>query len=234
MSIKLINILKNYNTEIIFENFNYEFSDKKISCVLGSSGCGKTTLLNIISGLTEYSGSIEGVYGDISYMFQEPRLLNNLTVYNNVDYVLRKKIQNKGERDAVVNKYLELVEMAEWKNKFPNQLSGGMSQRVSLARAFAYPSSVLLMDEAFKGLDVALKTRLIKVFLKLWEKDKRTTIMVTHDIYEALLIADNISIIKDKPAKIAYSTDILLDKNERTLIKTEIAKVRDAIYSNML
>lgn len=234
MSVKLVNITKKYGDEIVFENFNHEFCDKKISCVLGSSGCGKTTLLNIISGLTEYSGSVEGVKGDISYIFQEPRLIENLTVFDNIDYVLRKKITDKNERYATINKFLSLVELDEWHNKYPKQLSGGMSQRVSMARAFAYPSSVLLMDEAFKGLDVALKTRLIKVFLKLWEADKRTTVMVTHDIYEALLIADSISIIKDKPAMVAYTQKIQLEKAERKLTDPQITKIRDTVYSNIL
>lgn len=234
MELGLNNITKAYGVEKIFERFSLTFPENEISCVLGASGCGKTTLLNILAGITDSEGNVSGKPDSVSYVFQEPRLLDNLTVYDNLDYVLRQKCTDKQLRDAKIRKFLSLVEMENDAKKYPKELSGGMAQRVSLARAFAYDSGLLLMDEAFQGLDISLKTRLIKLFLRLWKEDKRTVVMVTHDIYEALLLADNVFVISGKPASVAYSTTIVLEKEQRELTSPEITPIRDALIANLL
>src|SRR3712207_4052243 len=121
---------------------------------------------------------------EVSYIFQEYRLIPWLTVYENVDFVL-KSYMEKDERNKVIIKYLKLVNLYEHKNKYPGELSGGMQRRVAIARAFAYKSELLLMDEPFVGLDKDLKQKIIKEFLQLWKYDKRTIILVTHDMDEA-------------------------------------------------
>lgn len=190
--VKIKNLYKYYDEHKIFHNLNINFRKDKISVILGPSGCGKTTLLNIISGLTK-ADSGEVILNDkgISYIFQEDRLIEQLTVYENIAFVL-KSIMNKDEMNGVIDKYLNLVKLAEYKDKLPSKLSGGMKRRVAIARAFAYKSKLLLMDEPFKGLDEKLKKEIIEQFLKLYRQDKRTVIMVTHDLEEAKLLGDEI------------------------------------------
>jgi NitT/TauT family transport system ATP-binding protein len=224
------NIYKSYGDNEIFKNFSFEFKSARVTCLLGESGSGKTTLLNIISGITEYSGKVDGAEGNISYIFQSPRLIPSLTVYGNLDYVLHAVIQDKVKRKELIMNVLNIVELGEAKDKYPRELSGGMAQRLAMARAFAYPSSLLIMDEPFKALDIGLKKRLTEAFLTLWEKDKRTVIYVTHDIDEALLISDRIAVIKGKPASLVYNKEIELSKRNRDLAGPELTKVRSEIY----
>lgn len=233
MDIILKNINKKFDDETIFENFNLTLFENKISCILGSSGSGKTTLLNIIANLTPYSGEYEKNQ-NISYIFQEHRLIESMNVFDNMNFALSGFYPNKQQRYEIIEKFLSLVEMWDSRKKYPKELSGGMAQRVSMARAFAYPGEILLMDEAFKGLDISLKNRLIKTFLKLWTKDKRTVVFVTHDIYEALHLSDTIYLLANKPAEIVLSEDIKIDKFERELTHPNIMNARDRIIEKML
>ena len=160
--IVLCGVSKNYGETAVYENFDLTIRAGEITCLLGASGCG--------------------VPGRVSYIFQEERLLPNLTVRQNIDYVLGKRSQKTEEM-------LALVELSDKADVYPSDLSGGQAQRVSIARAFAYPSELLLMDEPFSSLDTALKIRLTEVFCKLWERDRRTVVFVTHDVEEAYTLA---------------------------------------------
>lgn len=201
--IRLKNIYKAYDDLVVLKDFNIEFEDGKITALLGPSGCGKTTLLNIVAGLEAYqSGTTEGLEDKtFSYIFQEDRLLPWATVEGNIRFVLETRYDEETIR-TILNKYIEMVGLEDYRTYYPNQLSGGMKQRVAIARAFAYPSDILLMDEAFKGLDMELKTGLIQSFLALWKKDRRRVIMVTHDINEAMDIAHDIYILGGRPLEI--------------------------------
>ncbi|TDT69708.1 NitT/TauT family transport system ATP-binding protein [Hypnocyclicus thermotrophus] len=186
-SIKLISIDKKYNNEIIFKNFSIEFEENKIHIIFGPSGIGKTTLLNIIAQIEDFDkGKIINNH-TVSYVFQEDRLLPWLNVYENIEFVL-KSIINKKNREKIIKNNLKLVKLENHLYKFPNELSGGMQRRVALARAFSYPSSLLLMDEPFKGLDLKLKKEIISDFLNLYKSSNKTIILVTHDIKEAKLL----------------------------------------------
>ncbi|NFV12217.1 ABC transporter ATP-binding protein [Clostridium sporogenes] len=188
---RFINARKSYGDKIIFKDLNLNFEKNKITAILAPSGYGKTTLLNIIAGLDKLdSGNFIMKSQSISYMFQEDRLLPWLTVYENIAFVLKSNTF-KCEMENIIDKYLELVKLKEYKDYTLDKLSGGMKRRVALARAFAYKSEVLIMDEPFKGIDLALKKETISTFLKLWKKDKKTVIVVTHDINEAKLLAHN-------------------------------------------
>lgn len=188
--VKLINLCKSYEENTVLDNINMDIQENKITVISGPSGCGKTTLLNIISGVEKKdSGQVILKDNSISYIFQEDRLIPYLTVYENIAFVLKSTV-DKNEMDKVITKYLELVRLIEFKDKLPSKLSGGMKRRVAIARAFAYKSRLLLMDEPFKGLDDELKTEIIEEFLKLYKKDKRTVILVTHDKEEAKLLGD--------------------------------------------
>jgi len=204
MNISIRNLNKSYKNEEIFKDFNIEFSDESINCIIGKSGCGKSTLLNIIAGLTEIqSGEVSGVsLNDISYVFQEDRLIEWLTVKENLEITL-KKYFDQFVMDDKIDEILNLVGIYDIKNKYPNALSGGMRQRVNIARAFGKPSKVILMDEPFKSLDYKLKYTIIDEFKNLLNKEKRMVILVTHDLDEAIYFRGNIIVFNNKPVKIA-------------------------------
>jgi len=228
--IKINRLKKNYDSKKIFNDFNMNIEPYEITCILGPSGVGKTTLFNVISGLTDYEGGeITGIENrNISYLFQEPRLLPWLTVYENIDIVL-KNIYPEKKRNEVITHHLEMVGLIEYINNKPEELSGGMKQRLAIARTFAYPSSLLLMDEPFQGLDVKLKNDIIESFLKLWEKDKRTVLFITHDIDEALKVSDQIYIIQDNPVKISQVEHIIDSKFSRDIYGDDYWKIRKRI-----
>ena len=188
--IRLSDISKAYGPQKVFDNFSLEIENGKILCVLGESGGGKTTLLNILAGLVPFSGNLSGVPKRVSYIFQEPRLLPNMTVKQNLAYA--------GGAPEKIDDILEKTELIKGADKRPGELSGGEKQRVSLARAFLIPSELLLMDEPFSSLDTALKIRLTEVFARLWKSlpEKRTAVFVTHDLEEALMLADRIIVLK--------------------------------------
>ncbi|KEH85243.1 ABC transporter [Clostridium novyi A str. NCTC 538] len=190
--ISLIDVYKKYGNEKIFEKFNMSLKKNSINAILGPSGTGKTTLLNIISGIEDIdSGEVIYNGNNISYIFQEDRLIPWLSVYDNIAFVLKSKYSKKNIKN-IVDKYLKLVKLQNHRDKYPRELSGGMKRRVAIARAFAYESDLLLMDEPFKGIDMELKKDIIDEFLNIWNYDRRTVVLVTHDIKEAKYMTDKI------------------------------------------
>jgi NitT/TauT family transport system ATP-binding protein len=190
--VQVKNLYKSFGDNKVLVNLNLNFEKNKITVVTGPSGCGKTTLLNIISGI-EKPDSGEVILKDhsISFIFQEDRLIPDLTVYKNIEFVLKSTLTEQ-ESKPIIEKYLALVKLTEAKDKYPDQLSGGMKRRVAVARAFAYRSDLLIMDEPFKGLDEKLKKEIMDEFLRIYNLDKRTVILVTHDKDEAMFLGDAI------------------------------------------
>lgn len=203
MKIGIQNINLGYGSYRVFSDFSIDFEENEINCILGPSGCGKTSLLNILSGLTVPDSSGENHFQGkkISYVFQDPRLLPWMTVRENIAFVL-KDILTPPELHKRVNDYLQMVKLEKFSDLYPKQLSGGMRQRVSLARAFSYPSEIILMDEPFKGLDIKLKKEMSDAFGVLWNHRKVTVIWVSHDIEEALIPGRNGYIFSQSPVKI--------------------------------
>ncbi|AJG97711.1 ABC transporter [Clostridium beijerinckii] len=220
MNISIKNLNKSYGTEKIFENFNIDFYDDKINCIIGKSGCGKSTLLDIIAGLMDaQSGEISGVsLNDISYIFQEDRLIEWLTVKENLEIALERYFKDSTLENRI-DEVLNLVGIYDTKNKYPNELSGGMRQRVNIARAFAKPSKVILMDEPFKSLDYKLKYSIIDEFKNLLAKEKRMVILVTHDLDEAIYFQGNIIVFNNRPVKIEGIFSENLDKCKEEILK---------------
>lgn len=216
--IKFENVTKKLDNLELLKNFTIEFEENKITCLFGPSGVGKTTIANIASGLINVdSGNVSGTERAVySYVFQEPRLLPWYSVYDNIDFVL-KNVYDKENRVKIINSYLKLVELEGYDGYKPSALSGGMCQRVSLARAFAYPSNFLILDEPFKGLDLKLKNEIVDLFKKLYKESKRTVLFITHDVDEAVDLSDYIYAIDNRPVEIIKKLD--LSKNNKDYIK---------------
>ncbi|QXM06856.1 ABC transporter ATP-binding protein [Crassaminicella indica] len=231
MTLKIQQLYKSYQRLVVFENFNINIPQEHITCILGPSGCGKTTLLNTISGIVKAEAGEFLGFGDkvIGYLFQEPRLLPWKSVWGNIEFVL-KDVYSKEEREKIISQYIKMVNLEGFEDYYPKDISGGMLQRVAIARAFAYPSDILLMDEPFKGLDLKIKRELIDAFIKLWMKDLRTVIFVTHDIEEAISLGDRIYIFSKAPVKIKKSFEIATAKEKRSLEDESLIKIKKEIH----
>lgn len=223
-----------YPDKEIYKDFNAEFFGGKINVVLGASGVGKTTLLNALTGLSGFDGEIENMPKNVSYIFQSDRLVKTISVEKNLDFVLKNAIPDKTARKNAIYDMAKLLEISDVLKRLPTEISGGQAQRVQMARAFLYPSEVMLLDEPFKGLDVSLKTRLIKKFLELWGRDGRTVVLVTHDVYDALLMGDKVFVLSGSPADIVYETELTVEKSERNLTDAAVTKYRDEIVNKII
>ena len=221
-------LCKRYRTEscekIVFDNFSAEFKDGKVTAVMGSSGIGKTTLLNCIAKLTDYDGEIAGV-GSSAYVFQEDRLIPDKTVYDNIDFIMQT--EDADERKKRIKNALSVTELLSEAFRYPSELSGGQRKRVSLARAFASGRDLMLLDEPLSSLDIGLKFRIFDVMKKVFKSDSKTVIMVTHDVDEALTLADEIVII-DKGG-VAYRKEFSTDLFDRAITDDECNRIRKEI-----
>jgi len=231
MSLVLNNIYKSFGDLTVLQGLSMQLEENKLICILGPSGCGKTTLLNIISGVfTPDKGEMTGFEGKtISYLFQETRLLRWKTLEENIDFVLKDRM-NKTQRAEAIARYIDMVGLREFKDYYPDKLSGGMKQRVAIARAFAYPADILLMDEPFKGLDLQLKTSLMQAFIDLWLLDRRSAIFVTHDIDEALLLGEEIYVLTPRPGSVKGIISNRIPHKERNLHNENIREIEQDIY----
>ncbi len=212
--VKMTAIGKSFDGLKVFDNFSIGFLEDKITVILGPSGCGKTTLLNILAGLVKPDRGTVGSLDTVSYLFQEPRLLPWLTVWDNVALVLRDKLPD-AEIQSRVEYYLRATGVSDYARFYPAGLSGGLRQRAAIARAFVYEMPLLLMDEPFKSLDIKTRYQLIEVLLELWRQKPRTIITVTHDPQEAVMLGDQIVILSQKPVRILKEVIIELERDER-------------------
>lgn len=223
------NLTCSYEQKTIFDNFDVTFEQGKINVILGGSGVGKTTLLNAIAGIKSYEGQIEGCEGGVSYIFQKDRLISSISVYKNLDLILKGVVKDKAERKRMIEQTAVDLEISDVLKSLPSEISGGQAQRVSMARAFLYPSDVMLLDEPFKALDTALKTRLIKQFAALQEKKNKTVVFVTHAIDECLLLADDYFVFDDAPVRIVLQGKINSKNSERKLTDKALEETRNLL-----
>lgn len=193
MGVEIKGLIKNYDSTEVFVGLNLTVKANKVTVIMGASGSGKTTLLNCIAGLTPYDGEISGV-NSASFVFQEDRLVPFMSVYENLDFTLQKSVK-KAERKEKILSMIKSVGLEDKINSIPDELSGGQKKRVSLARAFLSDSNLILMDEPLNSLDLGLKIKIAQLIETLTEKYNKTVIFVTHDIDEALTIADDIVVI---------------------------------------
>jgi len=191
-----------YSDKIILQNFDLTIPRSQITTLSGVSGCGKTTILKLCAKILQpQNGQILGLPERVSMVFQESRLPVWLTVEKQIQWILPDFMTNIQKKEMTTY-FLESTGLLSYRKHYPKQLSGGMQQRLNLARAFAYPSELLLMDEPFKQLDLVLKTEMMTLFQKLWEKEKRTVLLVTHDESESKMLSNNNIEVGGSPLKI--------------------------------
>lgn len=205
------------------ENINFMIADEEFVVLVGPSGCGKSTLLNIVGGLlSPTTGSVyfEGEGLDVKtpnlgIVFQEIALFPWRTVYENVVYGLQERKLSKAEQKEKGQYYIDMVGLTGFENAYPKQLSGGMKQRAGIARALAIEPDLLLMDEPFSALDAQTRTIMQEELLTIWNRTKLSTLYVTHNIQEAVYLADRVIVLSRHPGKIKSIIDIDLPKNGR-------------------
>jgi len=215
------------------DHLSLDIADKEFVCVLGSSGCGKTTLLRLIAGLDQdREGQIildgEEMHGSspkIGFVFQEYSLFPWRTVIDNIVFGLEMNGVGREERYRTAERYLELVGLKQFRNSYPSELSGGMRQRVAVARALALEPVLLLMDEPFGALDAQTRNMLQKELLEIWEKTRKTIVFITHSVDEAVFLADRIIVLTPRPGRVCQIFPIDL-KRPRDRTSVEFAQVR--------
>lgn len=197
------NISKYYGSLHVLKDISLSIKKNEIISIIGPSGCGKTTLLNILVGIDkDFQGDLGGLDQlTTSYLFQDLRLLPWKTVYGNMEFVLKGKYPDK-ELRPIIMEMLEKVGLGGFENYKIQEISGGMQQRLSLARAFAYPSELLIMDEPFKSLDEETREIIMKTFTQLWHQKPKTVIFVTHDKENALSLSNHLYELGQKPTEI--------------------------------
>ncbi|WP_346864858.1 ABC transporter ATP-binding protein [Methanocalculus sp. MSAO_Arc2] len=238
MTVRINNVGKTFPSRIgdplvALEDISIEIERGEFLCILGPSGCGKTTLLRLVAGLDRPTSgeiivegkSVTGPDPRLAMIFQEYSLYPWRTVRGNIAFGLQMRGMSREERDERVNHFIQLVGLEGFGDSYPYELSGGMRQRVAVARALATDPAVLLMDEPFGALDAQTRNRMQKELLLIWEKTKKTVIFVTHSVDEAVYIADRILVLSTRPGRVAgiYDIDIPRPRNRTSV---EFAKIR--------
>jgi len=210
------NIRKSFaSSEVqVLKDISFTIETGEFVCLLGKSGCGKSTLLDLLAGYTKPDGGelildgkkIKGPGIDRGLVFQEHALYPWYTVYQNICF--GPKIQKKKNYTELADEYLEMIGMKKYKNYYPDSLSGGMKQRVGIARALAAEPDVLLMDEPFSALDPSTRVKLRDDLIEIWKKTNKTIIFVTHSVPEAVYLADRVIAMKDGTIQFNEKIDI--------------------------
>lgn len=202
-------------------DFKLSLKSGEFVCLVGPSGCGKTTLLNMIAELDDdFDGEItlgeQHTHPKIGYIFQNPRLLPWRTVRQNIELVLPHSQAELGNVPNVIDDLLEIMQLSQAQHVYPERLSLGMSRRVSIIRAFAVDPDVLLMDEPFVSLDAPTARQVRELLLKLWQQRPHTVLFVTHDLREAIALADRLIFLSPSPMRVLSEIAVPISRQERT------------------
>jgi ABC-type nitrate/sulfonate/bicarbonate transport system ATPase subunit len=229
---------------LVLDRVSFDTREFGITCLLGPSGCGKSTLLNAISGLERLDGGRVEVIARgetfqngsprLGYVFQDPRLLSWKRVEDNLTFALRGMKVPQSEWPGRLNKYLDLVGLAEFRGQYPLYLSGGMRQRVGLARGLVIEPQVLLMDEPFSKLDQLTARRLRQETLHICERLGQTTVLVTHDVEEAAYMGDRIVILRARPARIVEIFENPLRPEQRDVDDPQFIQFKKILLQTVL
>lgn len=207
-----------FQHETIYQNLSFEVRDGEFLCILGPSGCGKSTSLRVMGDLLKLDAGAVTIEGEpprvawrkLAYIFQQPRLVPWRSALGNVTLAMELRFDDM-RRDAMearARELLELVGLSRDIEKFPSMLSGGERQRVAIARALSVDPRIILMDEPFSALDINTRQRLRNEIISIWRETRKTIVFVTHDIDEALVLADRILLLSDKPTRVLETIEI--------------------------
>jgi NitT/TauT family transport system ATP-binding protein len=223
VKIRIKHLIKRFQTLVAIDDVSLDIEEGTFFAIVGPSGCGKTTLLRILGGLeTVTSGEFEIAdpapgRPQYSMIFQGDSIFPWMTVWDNAAYGLRMRKAPQAEIKASVTRWLDLTGLTRFSHLYPHQLSGGMRQRVSIARAFANDPEVLLMDEPFSALDEQNRTILQQELLRIWEVDKKTVVFITHSVDEAVTLADKIMVMTASPGRAKSIIDVTLERPRNVL-----------------
>lgn len=244
VSLAVDNLSKSFNTKHgslnVLKNLTFNVKDNEFLVVFGPGQCGKTTLLNMLAGLEEHleghithnGQPVTAPSPSRAVVYQTMALFPWLTVKGNVEFSQKVRNVPASERNIKVQKYIDLVGLTGFENSFPVELSGGMKQRVGIARAYCADPDVLLMDEPFGHLDAQTRYMMQESLEHIWEQDKRTVIFVTNNIEEAIYLADRIILLSDCPGEIVEEYTINMPR-PRNVLDSEFLNLREEITKRM-
>ena len=236
VKIRFESFTKCFGDLLVLDNMNATLYENEFICIVGPTGCGKTTLAILVCGLlppTKGKVTVDGEEVDprkhnIAFVFQEVAILPWRTVEDNIKLGLELKRFPKGEIKIRVHEMIDLLGLRGFEKSFPNQVSGGMKQRVDIARAFCAETDLLFMDEPFCQNDEKTRFYMLNLLIQLWEKKKRTIIFVTHNIEEAVYLAERIIVFTQKPTKIREEIIVNLPR-PRDVSTPEFVKIRERV-----
>lgn len=225
---------KGNEARVVLRNIDLKIEENEFLCIVGPSGCGKTTALNLMAGFEKpdagklyFKGEeINGTSRDRAVVFQEFSLMPWMNVIGNVKFSIDDKCSS-AEKERIAERYIELVGLTEFRDQRPNNLSGGMKQRVAIARTLAMEPEMMLMDEPFSALDELTRKNLDHEILEIWKNDRRTVVFITHNINEALLLATRIIMISSSPGRIVG--EWRLDGIDKNVDIERLSKIREEI-----
>ncbi len=238
MALVANNLLKEFESFIAIKDVSFRVKDGEFVCIIGPSGCGKTTLLRMIAGLEKITGGEILLDGrgvvkpgkDRGFVFQEYTLFPWRTAQKNVEFGLEIQGMGKNERKELAKKYIDLVGLSGFESRYPKELSGGMQQRVAIARSLVNNPEILLMDEPFGALDAQTRNLMQVELLRMWEKEHKTILFVTHSVDEAVFLADRVIVMTTAPGGIREIVEVKVDR-PRIRTDTEVNRVRDRLLS---
>ncbi|MHB1010615.1 MAG: ABC transporter ATP-binding protein [Propionibacteriaceae bacterium] len=225
---------------VALDHVSIDIADREFVTVVGPSGCGKTTLMNILAGLEEPSSGralvdgkpVEGPGPERGVIFQQYALFPWLSVRKNVEFGLETAGVGRRERHEVAEKYIAMVGLEQFADALPKMLSGGMRQRCAIARAYAVNPSILLMDEPFGALDALTRVRLQEQLLETWSQDRRTVVFITHDVDEAVFLANRVVVMAARPGRIFTTIDVpAVTRDEAFRMSDQYAHLRNQVWS---
>ena len=239
--LKVKNITKKYqakNGEVeALKDISFSVKEGEFVSIIGPSGCGKSTILSIIAGLEDKNSGEIQIDGQIGYMLQKDSLLEWLTIYKNVMFGLEIRKMCTPENKKYVEELLKKYHLYEFKDKYPSQLSGGMRQRVALIRTLAIKPKILLLDEAFSAIDYQTRLMVTKDIYNIIKNEKVTTLMVTHDISEAISMSDRIVVLSERPAtvKTIHTIDFEMENRDPLNVREspKFSKYFDSIWKEL-
>ena len=225
---------------VALENFNLQVFDGEFVTVVGPSGCGKSTAMNIAAGLLKPSSgkclvdgkAVEGPGPERGVIFQQYALFPWLTVRQNVEFGLKLKGVERAERRRIADHYIGLVGLTDFADALPKQLSGGMKQRCAIARAYAVDPQVLLMDEPFGALDALTRVRMQNQLLDTWMRERRTVMFITHDVDEAVYLANRVVVMASRPGRLQeiIEVDLPYPRNDEIRLSPQFAAIRNQVW----